>query len=123
MKGSIRLHKEHGLNPTISTCFICREDKNEIALLGAAYKEQAPMHMCLDTSPCDKCKEYMKQGVILISVKDGESGNNPYQTGGWCVVKREAMEKMVDDPKLLDKGMMFVEDAAWKMMGLPEVTK
>lgn len=42
---SVRLHPKYGVNPTIPTCFWCGKDKNEIALLGAAYKEEAPMHM------------------------------------------------------------------------------
>jgi len=37
-------------------------------------------------------------------------------------VKEEAMLKAIDDPKLLEKRMMFVPDTAWKMLGLPEVT-
>ena len=116
--GRIRLHKEFGLNPTITKCFLCGEDKNEIILLGAAYKGRAPMHMCLDTTPCDKCQGHMKQGIILISVKDGESGDNPYRTGGWCVVKEEAMLQ-VTTPKMLEKRMMFVPDSAWEQLGLP----
>jgi hypothetical protein len=118
---SLRLHKKYGVNPTIPTCFLCGKDKNEIILLGAAYKEEAPMHMVFDKEPCDKCKEYMKQGIILISVRDGESGDNPYRTGGWVVVKEEALKKVIDDPKLLEKRMMFVPDSAWKILRLPEV--
>lgn len=120
MEKSIRLHREFGLNPTIPICFVCGENKNEIVLLGAAHKGKAPRHMCLDTAPCDKCKGYMKQGVILISVKDGESGENPYRTGGWCVVKKEAMLNVINDPSLLDTGVMFVPDQAWEMLGLPK---
>ena len=117
----IRLHKEFGVNPTIPTCFVCGKEKNEIALLGAAYKERAPMHMCLDQIPCDKCKKHMKQGIILISVKDGEKGDDPYRTGGWVVMREEAILKVINDPTLLEKRMMFVPDEAWKMLGLPEV--
>ena len=123
MDKGIRLHKKFGLNPTITRCFVCGEDKNEIALLGAAYEGEAPMHLCLDKEPCDKCKEHMKQGIILISVRDGESGDNPYRTGGWVVIKEEALKKVINDPKLLENRMMFVPDAAWKALGLPEVRK
>ena len=120
-KGEIRLHKEFGLNPTMPICFVCGEEKGEIALLGASYKENAPMHMLIDKEPCDKCKGHMKQGIILISVKDGSSGDNPYRTGGWCVVKKEAMLNIINDPKMFEKGMCFVPDSAWKKLGLPEV--
>ena len=37
---NIRLHKEHGVNPAISQCPLCGGDKNEIILLGSAYKEK-----------------------------------------------------------------------------------
>jgi hypothetical protein len=115
---SIRLHKEHGLNPTIPTCFICGKEKNEVVLLGAAFKEQAPMHMVLDKSPCDQCKEYMKLGVILISVKDGSDHEDPYRTGGWVVVKKEAARRMFGE-SLGKSRMAFLEDTAWDKIGLP----
>lgn len=34
MSNSIRLSPKHGLNPSISVCFFCGEDKNEIILPG-----------------------------------------------------------------------------------------
>lgn len=57
MSDSIRLHPEHGLNPTLCTCFWCGEDTGEIALLGATYNGEAPMHMVLNYEPCAACKE------------------------------------------------------------------
>ena len=57
MGKSIRLHKDFGVNPTIPQCLYCGEDKNEVALLGAAYKGEAPMHMIIDRVPCDSYKE------------------------------------------------------------------
>ena len=84
---SIRLSKEHGLNPTIPICFVCNKPKNEIALLGSCYHGKAPQYLCMDKVPCEQCLQYMEQGTILISVKDGESESskdNPYrQAVGW----------------------------------------
>jgi hypothetical protein len=117
MSGSIRLHKEHGLNPTISTCFFCGQDKNELVLLGAAYKEQAPMHMVMNKEPCDTCKGYMEQGVMLISVRDGEHGDNPYKTGKIAVVKVEYMQRV--SPGFKGR-IAFIEDSVWTKLGLPE---
>lgn len=120
----IRLHPKHGVNPTIPTCFYCGEDKNEIALLGAAYRGEAPMKgVVLDQKPCDKCAGYMKQGVILISVKDGEDGKpNPYRTGGWAVIKDEAIRRMVQPDDLAEtiiaRRAAFVPDEAWAALGL-----
>lgn len=113
---SIRLHKEHGLNPTIPNCYVCGKQKNEIALLGAAYKEKAPMGgLVIDKTPCDECKELMKQGVILISVKDGESGDDPYRTGKFVVLKLDAAKRVF---KNFDENhrICFVEDCAMKQI-------
>jgi len=118
MSNSIRLHKKYGVNPTIPKCYVCGEDKNELALLGAAYKEEAPIHMCIDKTPCDKCLEYTKQGIIMISVRDGESGDNPYRTGGWVVVKEDAALRLIPKEKL-EKRILFVEDKVWDKIGLP----
>ena len=117
MSNSIRLHPTHGLNPTITTCFFCGKEKNEIALLGNAFKERAPMHMVLDKKPCDECKGLMAQGVMLISVRDGEHNDNPYRTGKIAVVKEEAAQKMFTGFK---GRVAFVEDNVWKKIGLPE---
>ncbi len=116
--GNIRLHKKYGLNPAIPKCFVCGKDKNKILLLGAGCKEEAPKNQCFDKEPCDKCQEYMKNGTILISVRDGEDNvNNPYRTGGWCVVKNEAMKKIVND--YAGAKIMFVEDKVWDKLKLP----
>lgn len=117
---SLRLHPEHGVNPTIPRCFFCGEDKNEVALLGNTYKDQAPMHMCLDKSPCDKCKGYMQQGIILIGVRDGEQGDNPYRTGHFCVLKEEAVQRIFKDcDGILKSRVAFVDETTWKTIGLP----
>jgi hypothetical protein len=104
----MRLHKTAGLNPTIPLCFICGKPKNEIALLGAAYKQEAPMHMTVNKEPCEECKELSKRGVVLISVRDGESGDNPYRTGQLIVIKDEAYERIFGK---ITSRFCFVEDA------------
>ena len=45
MSNQIRLHKQFGLNPTLSTCFYCGQETGEIALLGASYDGEAPMNL------------------------------------------------------------------------------
>jgi len=117
MSGSIRLHPQHGLNPTIPVCFICGKDKNEVVLLGATYKEQAPMHMCLNKTPCDECKKLMEMGVLLVSIKDGTDRENPYRTGALVVIKVEAAQRMFNN--LGNNRVAFVEDSAWDKIGLP----
>ncbi|KSV59151.1 hypothetical protein [Acetivibrio ethanolgignens] len=97
---SIRLSKEHGVNPTIPVCFWCGEGKNEIALLGKLKDDKkAPMYTVLDYEPCDKCKEMFKKGVLLVGVQYTSNGlpaigkgdnNKPvYPTGTHAVVTKE----------------------------------
>ena len=91
----IRLHPKYGLNPTVSQCIICGKDKNEIALLGNAYKGEAPMHMVTSLEPCDKCKEeYLKIGVLLVEFT-GEKGQ---PTGSLMVLKDEAYTRIFNKP-------------------------
>lgn len=97
----VRLHKEFGLNPTISKCPICGKQKNEIALLGSAYKGQAPMSMVTSPEPCKACrKKYLSQGVMMM---------NP-NTGALTVLKDSAFKKMFNTP--IPKGKIaFTEQA------------
>ena len=96
--------------------------------------------------PCTKCEEYMKQGIIFIAVKDEEEfakmekgrqewlrtvkGNptrpfipNPYRSGPWCVIKEEAVRRIVSDGPLetiLKHRWSFVPMEAWDQLGLPK---
>ena len=143
MKGDIYLDEQHGVNPSITTCFWCGEDVG-IALFGkllpkqkAALRESgfdlgddgktAPRRVCLDRSPCDKCLKHMDMGVILISVdekKSKEDTDNPYRTGGWCVVKEDFIKRLKLNPpeleqSILEKRVAFLPDETWDMLGLP----
>ncbi len=115
------ISKKHGVNPAIPLCFICNEPKNMVILAGRMAEDaEAPRNAVWDFEPCDKCKEHMAIGIILISCKDGESGNNPYRTGGWCVIKEEAVRKMFHDINdVFEKRMAFVPDQVWDAVGLP----
>lgn len=122
---SIRVSPKHGLNPTIPQCFFCGELKNEIALLGKLKGDvEAPKSICFDMEPCDKCKEYMGKGIILISVDPEKSPdpNNPYRTGGWIVVKDDYITRVFNPEvvkDVLDKRIAFMPDDAWDKLGLP----
>lgn len=99
----------------MATCFVCGKPKH--ILLDRRMKDSLPREACYDREPCDECKGYIKQGVILISVKDGEKSDNPYRTGGWCVITKEAFSRMFPDVE--NKGIAFLEDSAWNEIGLP----
>lgn len=89
----------------------------------------------VDMRPCSKCKEFMKQGIILITIDDAKSEKdwdkqsmpNPYRTGGWFVVKDEAIREVVSPPDMADWAIkhrwMFIEHQAAEMLGLFEMAK
>lgn len=102
MKDYITLHKDHGLNPTIRTCFFCGESTTEIILLGDTIKGEAPQHAVVDYEPCEKCQEAFKQGILLIEAESKPvNPNQPdlqgaYPTGSHWVVTEEAVQRMLE---------------------------
>ena len=123
--GHIILDPEKGVDPMLSYCFICNKEKNELILAGVKGKRirhsagvsQDARGVCFNKEPCDECKSIMEQGVIFISVKDGESGENPYRTGGWCALTLEAAERMGID--IEKQRVFFMEDSMYDKIGLP----
>jgi len=110
---SIKLHKEHGLNPTLSTCIICGKGTGEIVLLGAAYKGKAPMYMITSIEPCRKCREqYLSDGVLLVEARE----ENRIPTGRVVVIKNEAFTKVFEQP-IPDKHIVYVEAGVLEMIG------
>lgn len=98
MAKGITLSKEHGVNPCIPVCFWCGEEKPEVALLGKLPGDvAAPMKAIIDFEPCDKCKEFMEQGITLIGVTTVQPGNGIpsigdglYPSGAWSVIKEDS---------------------------------
>lgn len=90
MSNNIRLHKEFGLNPTLSTCFYCGKETGEIALLGAAYDGEAPMRLCTNLEPCSACKEKFKDSVLILEACPDKRGK-PQPTGRWVAIKKECV--------------------------------
>ena len=115
MSGSIRLHEKHGLNPTIPTCFWCGKDKNEIALLGAAYPGQAPMHMVIDRVPCGNCTADMAKGITLV---EATGRSDPQPTGTWCVITEDAAKRMFN-VDLMTHRKAYIDPETWGKLGLP----
>ena len=119
---SIRLHPTHGLNPTLTVCWWCGKETGEIALLGAAYKGEAPHHMVVNHNPCHECEALQSRGVVMI--EGNESSPNGW-TGRWCVVKTAAAEKMLSADmfqQIMRKGPPYrcvIAPDAWDELGLP----
>jgi hypothetical protein len=124
----LTLSPKHGVNPSVGLCFFCQKAK-EVLLFGRMKgDEQAPREVVANMEPCDECAGLMKQGIILISVDPAQSEDktNPWRSGGWCVVRAEALERwkeagmdaaVVDS--MLDHRFGFIEDQVWDLIGLP----
>lgn len=108
-------------------CFFCGQDKGIIMntrLTEKCAQEIKKMHNCvIDHEPCDQCKKYMEQGIILVSVRDGDNGTNPYRTGGFAVVTEEGVKEF-STPEMFEQvkktRFAFIEDSIWKQLGLPQ---
>lgn len=101
--------------------FFCGEVKHLV--LDRETRKIFPRIAFFDKVPCDECKEYIKQGIVIISVRDGELGDSPYRTGGWWVIKEDAIKKILCNNWSLWKEVKrtriaFMPDSVCKMLGL-----
>lgn len=103
----IILSKKHGVNPSINMCFWCGNDK-ELILFGLLPQDkEAPMHVCIDYQPCDRCKEQWDKGITLIECSDVPLRDDQpalqtdaYPTGRYMVITEDAFQRIfnVDIP-------------------------
>lgn len=135
----------------MARCFFClKEDQilleTRIDPVTRGLRQTLPRDCgVVNMIPCHECEGYMKQGILLISVRAGDMDAverdwkdheiamkgerhphpfipNPFRTGGWCVVKQEAVERWLKEPLLsqvLKCRWCFVEDDVWNAIGLP----
>lgn len=108
MAKSIPFHKEYGLNPTLCTCFYCGQETGEIALLGAHYKGEAPMHMCTSLEPCPACKEKYKDFVLLVEAEPDKK-DKPQPTGRWAAIKKECIT-------VPNHGICYIDTATYNQL-------
>lgn len=87
---------------------------------------EAPKNHVWDRRPCAECEGFMAKGIILISVDESKSKDhqNPYRSGGWCVVTEDLVKRVFKDvdgllKQTLRMRVAFLEDAAWDKIGLP----
>ena len=100
-----------------------------VVLFGKLKEDaEAPRKVCLghDSEPCEECKKHMEMGIILISVDEAKSEdmNNPWRTGGWVVLKEEAVKRWGLPAELeqhiLRRRLAFLPDEVWDAIGLPK---
>lgn len=125
MSKGIYLSPQHGVNPSVMLCFWCNKEKG-VALLGRLPGDaEAPRAAAFDREPCDECKGYMEKGVLFISTRNGDAqSDNPYRTGGWCVIRDEDVKRMGIEPpqllaRILQQRVCFLTDDTWDTIGLP----
>lgn len=129
MSKSIKISPKYGVNPSITKCFWCGGDKNELVLMGKLPGDkEAPMHCIMDYKPCDKCKEAWSKGITLIGVtqtathKDQlpisrNQDGNVYPSGNLACITEEAVKRLFSDNKtaeiretLLKKRVAYFEE-------------
>lgn len=130
----------------LTRCFFCGEsDQILMNMRSTTLPEgQGQVHQAqgkvVNMEPCSKCKDYMGQGIILITIDNEKSDKgwnkpngekhwipNPYRTGGFFVVTEEGYRKVINDESpdakvILDFAAkhrwMFIEEAAARLAGL-----
>lgn len=123
MKDSIRLSRKHGVNPSVMQCFFCGESCGVVLFGVLPGDQEAPRQAVLDREPCSKCQGYMAQGVMLVQVRDNETGDNPYRTGHLAVVTEDAIRRMLNiglADEIVRTRFAFVPQTVWQQLGLPE---
>ena len=112
MGKSITLSKKHGVNPSITHCECCGKEIG-IALLGKLKGDaEAPRDMYMGL--CDDCKNVIDQkGLMIIEVRDGETGNNPYRTGRLVGITKDAKERMFKD---IENSICYMEHSMFSQM-------
>lgn len=126
---SLRLSEKYGVNPGLEQCFYCLEPKGVILFGRLPGDKEAPRQACINYEPCDKCKEWMKQGVIFISIDEAKTTDdrNPHRTGGWIVLKEAAVKCLPISQEVLEgllkKRICFMVDEAWDRFGFPRGTE
>ena len=95
-KGSITLSPKHGLNPSVTHCECCGKEIG-IAMFGKLKGDkEAPRDVAMGY--CEDCQKVIdQQGLMIIEVYNGASGNNPERTGRIVGITKNAKERMFKD--------------------------
>jgi hypothetical protein len=121
-------------NAAVTKCYFCGESYevviNTLLTAKAAREVEELNGKVIDMNPCNKCEEYMKQGIMLITFDPAKSDPewnkssmpNPYRTGGFFVVTESAFKRIFHPKKLVDYGLkarwLFIEHEAAVQLGL-----
>jgi hypothetical protein len=109
---SITLSPKHGVNPSITHCECCGKEIG-IAMFGRLKGDvEAPRDVAMGL--CDDCQKVIdQQGLMIIEVRDGETGNEPYRTGRLVGITKDAKERMFKD---IDSPICYMEQSMFSPM-------
>ena len=114
----MKISPKHGLNPTISVCFFCGRDKDEILVNGYLKGDaEAPKRAVANYEPCEECKEKFKEGTLIVEATEQDNGGMPIQegvwpTGRWCLISHESCKRIFNE--LHDT--ILLEDVAYQLL-------
>lgn len=112
------LSEKFGVNPSVTRCIACGKEYG-IAMFGAGWKDpktgrtaEAPRYVYQGL--CDDCRKVVRaQGLIIIEVRDGETGDNPFRTGRMVGISKEAKERLFKD---MQSNICYMEQTAFSQM-------
>lgn len=119
---SIKISPKYGLNVTMAKCFWCRKEDVGIAICGRLPGDKkAPPCVISSYEPCDKCREYFEQGILVVGCVDSsqvpedvcanmppichDEHGNPYYPGCYIVMTEQGIGHILDDQVLIDKAV------------------
>jgi len=75
------------------------------------------------SEPCDKCKDLMKQGFVLIGAVEKKTTDvtNPYRSGNVWVVEQEVANTLFAPHPAPPSGVAFIDVTVAEQMKLPGV--
>lgn len=109
---------------TMEQCFFCGEPKGILLDRRLRDSFDSPL-TCINYEPCSKCKELMKQGIIIvIATDDSEGSSNPKRTGDVFVITEDGLDKLINDgatkDHILKCRFSFITESVAKRIGLLE---
>lgn len=106
----ITLSEKHGVTPSITHCECCGKETG-IALFGRLKGDQeAPRDVYAGL--CDDCEKVIKQGgVLVIEVRDGEKGPDPYRTGRIVGCTKDFKERFE-----IESNIVYMEESLFSQL-------
>jgi hypothetical protein len=127
-------HSPESWPVALTKCFFCGADDRILIARNNLTKTRNDINRahgaCIDLDPCTTCRDWMRQGIILIGIDPARSDPdwnrfplpNPYRTGGFAVVREEAVVRIIKEGPARDFALRhrwtFIEEAAARALGL-----